>query len=255
MKGRYKILIALLMFNVLLTMAQRRKDVTENVTDFYSKNDTLPFLKFEKAELDTFINLNMRLPVMAEKYGINYSVWVSFKVDRFGKVNSITQFSSDMMLPEGKIFVRGSDTEDRLRKEYKKETIRLITATESLWYSDSVRENRTIYKKLEYNSLSHDLLSGNNKLLASYDRNRAINNKISLYELGVKKYAIKKTLLAKCYFEQSLQVFPKDIDAHYNLAMCYIKLKNNSKACEHLIKCLELGDKTVEEKIKTYCSN
>ena len=40
----------ILSINFLL--AQKKKDIKENVTDFYSKNDSLPFFKFEKAELD-----------------------------------------------------------------------------------------------------------------------------------------------------------------------------------------------------------
>lgn len=232
--------------------SQKNKILLENISDFNSKNDSLPFFSIEKEELDTFIIFNRVFP--GEEAGANCHQMISFKVDRNGKINSIRVITSVIELPKGRVF-KNSDGEEDLKMRFKKETERLIKLTEGFWVSDSIREKNQLYMKFDYYSSSHDAMEehkNRNFISMSNGANSRFIKK-ELYNYGVKKFQLNKIPLASLYFEQALQYFPKDIDAHYNLASCYYKLGKKENACEHWKKCVELGDKSVEEQLIKYC--
>ncbi len=226
--------------------AQKKKDIKENVTDFYSKNDSLPFFKFEKAELDTFIQIVFNYPMNARLMKLKFNDKIGFKVDKNGLINSFTHYNAHLVIPKNIAFTNEGD-EQKMYTALKKESEKTIKLTESLWFSDSTRANKEIVINIQ-------MLPGNiqneDMTVVYYDPG---SSGVNSYQLGVRKFAIKKTLLAKAYFEDTINRDRNSVDAYYNLAACWVKLKDNNKACENFKKCLELGDKTVEEQIKTYC--
>lgn len=237
---------------VLVSVALFSQNKEENVTDYITKTDNLPFLKYEKGELDTLFVYNKIVPIAVEGSGSNcYSV-VSFNVDRNGKIKNIKHISSKLDMVKGRVFTE-EDAEPKLHEEVRKETERLVYLTEGLWFSDSVREKGIVVMNINFKSTSRKQIEENPNAVYSANQTANILTKKDLYNYGVKKMNTNKTLLAKIYFEQALVYYPKDVDAHYNLAACYYKLKRKSEACEHWNKCLELGDKTVTIELDKYC--
>lgn len=242
-----KVIFIFLMIAFCNAYSQKRKDIKENVTDFYTKNDSLPFLKFERQELDTFIDVVFVKPLVADFIGIKFKDVVGFKIDNNGKMNSIIHYKPEVILPDGKQFMNFED-EKRMYLDYKKELERVLILSESLWFTDSIRSKNEVVIKLIVNPKEIKKEKNNNVVFVS----GSINHD-EKYNVGVKKFTLRKTLLAKVYFEQVIKENKKDIDAYYNLAACCVKLKENSKACEYFKKCAELGDNSVNEQINRYC--
>src|SRR5438105_1161671 len=126
---------------ISVTLFSQEKEV--NVTDYLTKTDNLPFLKYEKGELDTLFVYNKIIPIAVEGSGSNCYRVVSFNVDRNGKIKNIKHISSKLDMAKGRVF-KEEDAEPKLHEEVRKETVRLILLTEGLWFSDSVREKGTV---------------------------------------------------------------------------------------------------------------
>jgi tetratricopeptide (TPR) repeat protein len=244
-------------FAVNVLFAQKKKAFIENVTDFYSKTDTLPFFIYYKGDLDTLIALNKTMRSDAEIYGVKCEERIVFSVDRNNKINNIRHEYTNIIIPQT-IQMKDYSNYDTLKLYFQKESERVVRLTEGLWFSDSLRAKKEIRLKIYYKSSAFDALNNDGSYTHSDKKTNlgALNTlfaKKVLYNFGVKNFQAKKIPLAKVYFEEAIKFFPKDIDAHYNLATCYYKLKNVDKACEHWRKCVELGDNTVEEQIIKYC--
>ena len=238
-------------------IAQKKKAFVENVTDFNTKTDTLPFFVYQKEELDTFLTINKTMPVNAEMYGVKCEERLAFKVDRNKKIVNIRHEYTDIIIPQT-IVMKNYSYYDTLKLYFQKESERVIKLTEGLWFSDSLRSGREVRIKLNYISAAFkDLNNDGTYTHANKSINLGAPNSLiakrDLYNYGVKKFQAKKTVLAKVYFEEAVRFFPKDIDAHYNLASCYYKLKNTDKACEQWNICVDLGDASVQQEITKYC--
>ncbi|MDX2172728.1 MAG: tetratricopeptide repeat protein [Bacteroidota bacterium] len=244
-----KVFFIFFIASVNFLYSQKKKEIKENVTDFYAKTDSLPFFKFERAELDTLIKVLSDYPMVAGAMGIKFKETIGFKVDRKGIINSFQHYKTDLIMPKDKSFINEAD-EQKMYNSMKRENERVIKLTESLWFSDSLRENQEIIINMAF--IPGEIKKDEGKKVIYLSA--GLTNTNQMYNIGVRKFAVKKTLLAKIYFESTIKNNPKDIDAYYNLASCFIKLKDNSNACENFKKCLELGDKTVEEQIKKYCN-
>ena len=242
------------LFVIMCSLIKGQTMSSLKIKDYKSKVDSLPFFVYDIEELDTLIIFNRRIPPAAEASGANCYRLASFMVDKHGKINSTKHLSSEIDLPKGRYFKK-DESEAQLHLFFKTETERLINLTEGLWFSDSIRSTGKVFIKISYYSSSHDEMEkkrNQNMILMTTGAESNLLKK-ELYNYGVKKFQLKKMLLAKVYFEQFLEYYPKDIDAHYNLASCYYKLKSTEKACLQWKACLELGDATVQEQILKYC--
>lgn len=232
--------------------SQKVKNLKENIFDYYNRNDSTPFFKFEKGELDTLLFLNKQIPKMADMQGVSYYAWMRFTVTRDGKIGTLNQVSGELNAPKNTEIKQG-ETVEKLKKTYHEELVRLVKLTEPLWYSDSVREKTPIYLKIEFESAAHDMIEVyQNKALAPADYTIK-DYQAYLYNFGVKKFGAKKTLLAQVYFEQAIRFNKNDIDAHYNLGNCYFVLKKTKMACGEWSKCVELGDKDALQQVSKFC--
>lgn len=250
------ILILFFSFTSVLIYSQKQNIFEESVYDYISKKDSLPFFVYQKEELDTLIAINRMIPSEAEMFGLKCEVRLGFKVDRYNKIQHVKNYKTDVILPRN-IELMDYSKYDSLKLWFQRETLRLVKLTEGLWYSDSIRENKEIRIKLffiseMYDNLNRDLQFSNDRILKIGNHNSLLVKK-ELYNYGVRKFQLKKMHLAKIYFEESIKFFPNDIDAHYNLASCYYKLKFPDKACMQWKVCLELGDTSVQEQISKYC--
>ncbi len=253
---KYNLIFIFVLLNFLVN-AQKKKVFIENVTDVSTKTDTLPFFVYQKDELDTFLTINKTMPVNAEMYGVKCEDRIIFRVDKNKKIVNIRHDYTDIIIPQT-IVMKDYSYYDTLKLYFQKESDRVIKLTEGLWFSDSVRAGRDIRIKLNYISAAFKDLNNDGTYTHS---NKTVNlgtpnsliAKRDLYNYGVKKFQANKVFLAKVYFEEAIRFFPKDIDAHYNLASCYYKLKSADKACLHWQRCLELGDQTVKVELTKYC--
>jgi tetratricopeptide (TPR) repeat protein len=253
---KFSLIYIFIIFSFFVS-AQKKKPFIENITDINTKTDTLPFFVYQKEELDTFITLNKTMPVNAEMYGVKCEDRIVFKVDKNNKINSMSHVFTDILIPQT-ITMKDYSYYDTLKLYFQKESERVIRLTEGLWFSDSLRAGREIRIKINYVSAAFkDLNRGGSDIHVQKNVSLGTPNSLlakkELYDYGVRKFQAKKTVLAKVYFEEAVKYYPKDIDAHYNLASCYYKLKNIDKACQQWQKCIELGDKTVQQEIIKYC--
>jgi tetratricopeptide (TPR) repeat protein len=253
---KYRFICIFILFSFFVN-AQKKKVFIENVTDFTSKTDTLPFFVYQKEELDTLITLNKTMPVNAEIYGVKCEDRIVFSVDKNNKIGGIRHDFTDILIPQS-IVMKDYSYYDSIKVYFQKESERVIRITEGLWFSDSLREGREVRIKINYVSAAFKDLNRNG---SSINSNKTVSlgvpnsllAKKELYDYGVRKFQANKIVLAKVYFEEAIRFYPKDIDAHYNLASCYYKLKSADKACQHWQMCFQLGDKTVQEELIKYC--
>lgn len=253
---KYSLIWIFILLNFFMN-AQKKKAFIENVTDFNTKTDTLPFFVYQKEELDTLITLNKTMPVNAEMYGVKCEERIAFKVDKNNKIKDIRHEFTDIIIPQT-IVMKDYSYYDTLKLYFQKESERVIRLTEGLWFSDSIRVGREIRIKINYISAAFKNLNNDGSYTHSTSKTNlgapnSVMAKKELYDYGVKKFQAKKTALAKVYFEEAIRFYPKDIDSHYNLASCYYKLKSTEKACQQWQRCLELGDKTVQQELTKYC--
>jgi len=65
------------------------------------------------------------------------------------------------------------------------------------------------------------------------------------YNYGVSLINKEKYELAIVYFKSVISSFPEDIDARFNIGVCYQKLGLNQEACKNWNECVKMGDKSV----------
>jgi tetratricopeptide (TPR) repeat protein len=243
--------------------AQISSFTSVNIKDYRSKDDTSPFFKFQLIELDTLIGSLKYVSGKAEWYGINCETEIGFRVDKNNKIIFSDLQNAEAVIPEGlkmkdksgNDFVRGSFV-DSIKNDCIEDSKKLIASTEGLWFSDSTRADKELRIKISYITKSFERLNKQPKSKTGFIPigNLFVPRDISLpYNLGVRKMNTGKTQLAKIYFERAVMLNKKDVDAYYNLGICYFKLKRIEDSCKCWAKCQELGDKTVSSQINKYC--
>jgi hypothetical protein len=88
--------------------------------------------------------------------------------------------------------------------------------------------------------------------ITSYNKN--CDNDDFFYKAGVKNFREENYADAIYNFSQAIDANPYDIDAIYNLGVAYTKKEKITKACDCFNKIKELGDNSVDEVLKKYCS-
>lgn len=246
-----KLTVLFLLFT-LITFGQKVSNKNFEIYDYNNRNERIPFFKFEKAELDTFLVTN-RFVFLSNELEPEYRTVMSFKVSREGTINSIRQERVEVKDPYGYEVTRDKKFE-KILVNYYNEVVRLIKLTDGLWQSDSIRENEPV--RIEFifkRGTENQILGTERSVIFPSKLIGAVYTRSQLYDRGVRKFKMMKTLLAKAYFETAIFYSPKDISAHFNLGACYYRLHNVDKACESWRKCLELGDTSVETQLTKFC--
>jgi hypothetical protein len=244
----------------------------ENVAGYYDKSDSLPFFMFEKAELDTFISMNTLMPLEAEQLGVKCDVEVGFTVDGRKKISSVKCYKVDLHLPRN-IQFRDYAYYDTVKKFFIAESERLIKLTDGLWYSDSTLEKKELKYRIRFENEAFDRFNKNpafsnvNRMQVGYpyhahvfETGPALGKPVSLLakadliNYGVRKYNVRKLVLARTYFQEYVKYLPGDANGHFNLGLCYYKLKDQKNACHAWKKCGGLADEKTIELISKYCN-
>lgn len=254
------------MFCVLVSSvlnAQISSFTSSTIKDYRSKVDTLPYFTFLLTELDTLIGSLKHVPGSVELYGINCETEIGFRVDKHNKITFSGLQKAETVIPEG-LKLKDKNGGDMIRATFvdsvKNECIqdaeKLMALTEGLWVSDSLRSEREMVIKIPYHAIAFERLNKQPKGTAPFVQLGTLfvpKDAALPYNLGVRKMATNKNLLARIYLERAIMWNRKDIDAYYNLGICNLKLKRQKEACWCWHKCQELGDNSVSEQISKYC--
>jgi hypothetical protein len=259
---RLSLLIIALAFLLLLPSGVygQKKKFVENVAGYYDKTDSLPFFMFERAELDTLMWMNAVMPRVEEKIGMECDVNVSFRVTSRKHVCHIRHEKVDIRVPRSFQF-RDYQYHDTVKNYFIAETTRLLRLTNGLWYSDTTLSNKEIRMQIRFRNEAYERLNKD----ATFSNAPAngtplgqpvsLQSKADLYNYGVQKFASRKTLLARVYFEEYVRYKPDEKDGHFSLGVCYHKLRNAEKACAEWKKCASLGDTAVKYYLTRHCEN
>ena len=240
---------------VLGAMAQKKQNEKANVKGSESFVDSVPHFMYEKAELDTFLIFCARIPWNAERYGINCTVKMAFRVDSNRRITNADVLHSEIFL-NSKVQFSDYNTVDTAKALYEKEAERLLMLTDGLWIPGNKEGEYTDHKVVIDINFNTEAYDKNNDWRYKFVKG-GISNQVKqkyFYDYGVKKMNQKKLHAAILYFNEALRVNPGDLDALYNSGIAYKKTGNLNKACESWRKGGSLGDAEAQKLADKYCS-
>ena len=257
----------LILFFILISFSHygQPKLFVTTIKGIDAKVDSLPYFIYEKAELDTFFLNNQIIPVEEEIWGINVYVHASFFIDTLGNPNNIIIYKVDININE-LTELKKYEYIDTMKVYFSKESARLIMLTEGMWSANSSNYKNKLniiipFKTEAYydkNRKAHqpDYSTSQGGITHDYIKQGQIKTSYNIYnyyDFGVKKLEENKIVIAQKYFEQALKVKKNDVDALYNLGVCYFKQKKKEKACDSWIAAWQLGDKGAQALLEKHC--
>jgi tetratricopeptide (TPR) repeat protein len=252
------------LFFPFVLFAQNGSFTYSNVRGVNLKSDSLPYFIYDKAELDTFLMNNQIIPKEEEIWGVNVRVYISFLVDTLGKPYDLKVPKVDIKI-NGQTRVVNENHLDTLTKYYSRESSRLIYLTDGMWISNKYNTKKRLNLIIPFETEAYDeknfaMLKPNKGTIrrpvyeqGSQGEVKTALNIYKYYDFGVQKLNEDKILIAQKYFEQALKVKNDDVDALYNLGICFFKEKKKDKACDAWIKGWQLEDKGAQELLEKYC--
>lgn len=261
-----KISILVVLFFISFSIfGQKNFFFITNVKGINDKIDSIPYFIYEKPELDSFLLNNQIIPAQEEIWGINVYVYASFFVDTLGNPYQIKILKVDVKINE-LTELNNYDYLDTMKVYYSKESARLITLTEGMWHSNSYNCKNKIniiipfrteaFENKNRKALKPDRDHRPGEIYYDYSSQGEIKtskNIYKYYDFGVGKLNQNKLIIAQKYFEQALLVKKNDVDALYNLGVCFYKENKKDKACDNWILAWKLGDSGAQELLERYC--
>lgn len=223
------------------------------VCDYFNRREDVPFFKFERQELDSFL-VNNRRVILNASDDPDYHGLLSFYVDRSGKLNKVEVLHAEFV-ENSRYELADNAHNQKIKEWYYNESVRLVKLTEGLWASDSLREKKPVFLKFVFLRNTKDGKLGDESSV--FFPGQLIGTEYGqqkLYEVGIRKFSVRKTILARAYFTAATEYNPKDVSAFFNLGVCNQRLNNNKAACLAWQKCVELGDIQALELQKKYCT-
>jgi Flp pilus assembly protein TadD len=141
----------------------------------------------------------------------------------FEKITEADPHNPDGWTNLGRVLVQEGDTAGARKVLEKSLAIDPRLARTNFFYARALREDG------EYDAAATHLQT----VLAQFPRDRVVHN-----ELGRVLFLQKRYADAVKEFEQTLSIDPEDLQAHYNLMLCYNGLGNDAKAEEHKARYL-----------------
>ncbi len=141
----------------------------------------------------------------------------------FEKITEADPQNPDGWTNIGRVLVQEGDTAGARKVLEKSLAIDPRLARTNFFYARALKEDG------EYDgAIAHLQI-----VLAQFPRDRVVHN-----ELGRVLFLQKRYADAVKEFEQTLSIDPEDLQAHYNLMLCYNGLGNDAKANEHKARYL-----------------
>jgi tetratricopeptide (TPR) repeat protein len=141
----------------------------------------------------------------------------------FEKITEADPQNPDGWTNIGRVLVQEGDTAGARKVLEKSLAIDPRLARTNFFYARALKEDG------EYDGAITHLRT----VLQQFPRDRVVHN-----ELGRVLFLQKRYADAVKEFEQTLSIDPEDLQAHYNLMLCYNGLGNDSKANEHKARYL-----------------
>jgi len=141
----------------------------------------------------------------------------------FEKITQADPQNPDGWTNIGRVLVQEGDTAGARKVLEKSLSINPRLARTNFFYARALKEDG------EYD----DAIAHLQIVLAQFPRDRVVRN-----ELGRVLFLEKRYADAVKEFEQTLSIDPEDLQAHYNLMLCYNGLGNDAKANEHKARYL-----------------
>jgi tetratricopeptide (TPR) repeat protein len=247
-------------------MAQTSSFSYSNVRGVDSKTDSLPYFMYDKVDLDSFLLNNQIISPELEWWGINTHVYMTFNVDTLGKPYDLRILKIDVKVNDLTV-AKSEYAVDSVKKYLRFESSRLIYLTEGMWIANSNNFNNRLNIILSFRTEAYDDKNAyglkarhNNRrpgdVVYDYSHQgeiKSVKKIYKYYDFGVQAMNKNKLLIAQRYFEQALKVKNDDVDALYNLGVCFFKEKKKDKACDTWIRGWQFGDKGAQELLEKYC--
>jgi tetratricopeptide (TPR) repeat protein len=141
----------------------------------------------------------------------------------FTKVTEADPGNPDGWVNIGRVRVQEGDTEGGIQVLQKALDLKPGLARANYFYARALREEGKF----------DEAITRLQNVLAQYPRDRVVRN-----ELGRVYFLQKRYADAVKQFEYTLSIDPEDLQAHYNLMLCYTGLGNDKLAEEHKIRYL-----------------
>jgi Tfp pilus assembly protein PilF len=141
----------------------------------------------------------------------------------FGKITEADPNNPDGWTNVGRVLLQEGDTAGARRVLERSLAIDSLLGRTNFFYA------RVLKEEGDYDGAAAHLRT----VLAQFPRDRVVRN-----ELGRVLFLQKRYADAVAEFEQALAVDPEDLQAHYNLMLCYNGLGNDAKAEQHKARYL-----------------
>lgn len=141
----------------------------------------------------------------------------------FEKITELDPQNPDGWTNVGRVLVQEGNTSEARKVLEKALAINPQLARANYFYGRALREDG------DYDAAIQRF----DAVLAQYPRDRVVRN-----ELGRTLFLQKRYADAAKQFEQTLGIDPEDLQAHYNLMLCYNGLGDEAKANEHKVRYL-----------------
>ena len=169
---------------------------------------------------------------------------------------------SMIISPLGQLLqVRVDSSDDMSEKRYEK-IINILNNTKDRWIAPAIPQSyrfKVDFKiKMDFSGSRRGFFIGLHKKDTTQKYYPSIEQQDS--EAANRHFYKGNTLFEKDKIEMAIEEFNKCLerdsillDAYYNLAACYVKLKNKTKACEAWKKLVDLGQVTAMKLHDEYC--
>lgn len=190
--------------------------------------EVMPKFPGGEAEMFSFIGKNIYYPNEAKENGISGTVYLSFLIDTTGKVDSVKVLRGVQILNE--------------------EAVRVVKSMPN--WTPGMQNGRKVIVQL---ILPVKFNVQNGKAKGSVVVPKVKSKRDEFFEMG-------NAYINSGYYENAIESFTnainedkKDMDSHFNRAVCFKKLELMNAACIDLHRAKKLGDKGAANILKENC--
>lgn len=268
---RYLLIFILVFLNYNFSFGQKDKEVEI----FKKKSGDYPQFIYDKIEYDSIIFWNKQMTIEALNGYWSAKAKVSFYVDSVGNLGNLSVTDFEMQRISNYIVRVNNEDPKRISDDLKNEALRLIALTSGLWkpaneFGKIVKKRMFAY--IYFNAETERKVASDN----SEKPQETINTKVimtshlvkpnegykqaQLFSVAERKSSTSKQELANVYYKQAVRFnenkianTPNDVNAYYDMGVCYVKLSDYNHACKCWKQCVNMGDAEAQNLINKYC--
>ncbi len=214
-----------------------------------------------------FVRKNLSIPPLAKYYGVNAEVDMAIQIDPTGKVSNVKVIEERIDAPVE--FGIDEPVIRSLQGVFAIEAERILWLTDTLWIAPTqdgkpVTSTQVLsftFTTLQYVHNQDQVKNGEPLSFGSIENpnsgtpipnNQRFNN--NLYQMGTKLMISGNLKTAGRFFSYCVQINPEQVDAWFNLALCYKKTGLLKEACEAWAQAANLGDIEAKKLLVQFCN-